>query len=124
MNDRHRRSHAAHPRQSSSTSRLELAAGPTPSQTLHAESPQVHALLEKLDDVIFNAVSGNTESLAEAQLLWPRVVAELGWQLVEESREQYLRYAIDISQRNAGFDTRTPQQALAALEIVSLLTKG
>ena len=83
----------------------------------------MHALLEALDDVVFSAVRGDTDALLQAHTLWPQVVAAIGWELVEESREQYLRFAIDITRRFENDNTRKPEHAVAALEIISLLTK-
>jgi hypothetical protein len=127
-NDQHFRPHAAH----SGRSQGEKNPSPTvadvppeelPSHLLHPESKQVHAMLESLDDVVFSAVRGDANALEQAHTLWPQVVAAIGWELVEESREQYLRFAIDITQRFENDSTRKPEHAVAALEIISLLTK-
>ena len=123
MSDQHFCPHAAH----ASSSRLptvdDMPEEELPSHLLHSESAYVQAMLEDLDDVIFSAVRGDKTALEQAQTLWPQVVSAIGWDLVEESREQYLRFAIDVSQR---FDTgpvRDPARAVAALEIISLLTE-
>ena len=80
-------------------------------------------MLEELDDVIFDAVRGDAKALERAHALWPQVVRDIGWDLVEESREQYLRYAIDVT-RQFQFDPSTnPERSIAALDIISLLTK-
>ncbi len=123
MNNPRFQAHAAHARPSSESSDEDLAIGPLPSQVLHATSDEVHTWLERLDDVIFSAMSGDPDALYEARLLWPTVVSELGWPLVEESREQYLRYAIEITRRADQQKIRSPEQAVVALEIISLLMK-
>jgi hypothetical protein len=92
-----------------------------PSHLLHPESEVVHALLEDLDDVIFSAVNGNGAALEKARTLWPQVVSAIGWELVEESREQYLRFAIDVTKRMERDNARRPEQAAAALEVIALL---
>src|SRR5688572_23735275 len=66
---------------------------------LDPESRQAHELLESLDDVMFAAISGQAAAVAEAQALWQRAVAVLPNELVEESREQYLRFAAEVTRR-------------------------
>jgi len=129
MSDPNYRPHAAHPGRSQreKSSMLTIDTVPDeqlPSYLLQSESAYVRAMLEELDDVIFSAVGGDAKALQQAQTLWPEVVAAIGWQLVEESREQYLRFAIDMSQKQLdGTNQRTPENAVAALEIISLLAK-
>lgn len=105
--------------------------GPRLSRQLGTHSDRVCEQLERLDDVIFSAIGGSEADLAEAHTLWPKVVEELGWDHVAESREQYLRYANDITERfeqqvdycsENGW--RSPEHAITALEIIGLLTKS
>jgi hypothetical protein len=79
-------------------------------------------LLEELDDSIFAAIQGSDAALERARLLWPRAIAEVEWQLVEESREHYLRFAVEVSRRLDQNEVRMPENAIFALEIISLLT--
>ncbi len=95
-----------------------------PSQPLDVSDEPTQTLLEELDDVIFAAISGNATALSEARLLWTRTVTELGWQQVEESREQYLRYAVDVTLRFEQEEIRSPERAIAALDVIELLTKS
>ncbi len=87
-------------------------------------------LLEQLDDVIFDAIRGCTTSLAKAEQLWPKTVARLGWEAVEESREQYLRYALDVTHHGqdlsdpTGHGRRSPEHCLAALDVIELLLRS
>ncbi|TWU28564.1 hypothetical protein [Bythopirellula polymerisocia] len=116
------RPHAAHSSHSFDADGNETALEDFPSRRLHPESEQVRLLLEELDDVVFQAIRGDANSLAQAQQLWPRVIHEIGWDLVEESREQYLRYAVDVM-RNVEPDRKhQPEHAIAALEVIELLT--
>jgi len=86
-------------------------------------------LLEQLDDVIFDAIRGCTTSLAKAEQLWPKTVARLGWEGVEESREQYLRYARDVTchpeggGEPTGLGPRSPERGLVVLEVIELLMR-
>lgn len=122
MKDQYFRPHAAHGKSQLPTV-ADMPQEKLPSHLLHPESAQVRALLEELDDVIFAAVRADVAALEQARSLWPQVVAAIGWELVEESREQYLRFAIDVMQRFESSDERKPEHAVAALEIISLLTK-
>ena len=124
MSDQHHSSHAAHPRRQEALTAADSLPGKLPSQLLHAESELVRGMLEELDDVIFSAVHGDAEAQARAQVLWSQVVVEIGWDLVEESREQYLRYTVDVIQRLEYSPAEKPERAIAALEIISLLTKN
>ena len=42
-----------------------------PPQTVDANSPEVVAQLESLDDAVFDAIRGKAAALAELRLLWP-----------------------------------------------------
>ena len=83
---------------------------------------QIVERLEDLDDTIFEAIGGCDKALERARYLWPRLIAELGWEAVEESREQYLRYAMSVWQESRERDVAGPEQSIAALEIIALLT--
>jgi len=122
MSDQHY-PHAAHRGHQQALTLADMPAEQLPSYLLHPESAPVQAMLEDLDDVIFSAVGGNAEALELANKLWPVIVETIGWDLVEESREQYLRFAIDVTQQFENANQRTPVHAIAALEIISLLTR-
>jgi hypothetical protein len=99
-------------------------ADPTfPAQPLDPDSPEVRELLESLDDAMFAAIAGEAAPLREARQLWQQAVDELPPELVEESREQYLRYATEVTRRFEAAEIREPKQALAAIEILQLLTR-
>ena len=54
--------------------------------------------------------------------LWPEIKAKLGPTLVEESREQYVRYALRVLARLAERRrARNPAAALAVVDVMSLL---
>jgi hypothetical protein len=117
------RPHAAHSGSQSDAAGLESARAEAPSQLLHAESDEVRAMLEELDDVVFLAIRGDLESLELARKLWPQVIEQIGRELVEESREQYLRYSTDLARRFEQDAVRDPQKALAVIEIIELLMR-
>jgi hypothetical protein len=118
------RAHAAHcqfARSMDAAAAAKLAAV-APSQALEAASPEILEKLEHLDDVVYEALSGQQTALEELQTLWPAVLAELGDDLVAESREQYLRYALAISEQCVAADgVRDPARAVQALDVLCLL---
>lgn len=117
------RPHAAHQAHSLQLASGQITHSDLPSLVLDAESDRVRSLLEELDDVIFLAIRGDADSLNRAQQLWPKVVEEIGWESVEESREQYLRYSTDLAQRFDHEEHRDPARALAAIEVIELLMR-
>ena len=118
------RSHAAHRENNNAVSLEDFLSVQLPSEMLYCESEEVNAMLEHLDDVIFEAVQGNESALKEAKTLWPQAVDTLGWELIEESREQYLRFALDIIHSDEQDAVINPEKSMAALDIVSLLIKN
>ena len=66
------------------------------SEALDADSPEVVARLEALDDAVFDAIQGKAAALADLHQLWPALKIGLGEALLAESREQYIRYALSL----------------------------
>ena len=120
-----RQSHAAHRRfqkslAAESTSDASVACGP--SQVLEAESPEIVAKLEALDDAVFDAIQGKAAALADLHRLWPVLRTELGDVLLAESREQYIRYALSIWHEPANIKgDHDPIRAVNALEVLCVL---
>jgi hypothetical protein len=119
------RAHAAHHQffQKSADSAMAVSPAPVaPSRTLDPTSPAVLELLERLDDTVYQAISGQAAALEELETLWPMVLAELGEPLVAESREQYLRYALAIWHDGVEPGAiRNPARALQALDVLCVL---
>jgi hypothetical protein len=98
-----------------------LSASP-PSRLIDPDDPEVLRLLEKLDDLVFAAVTGPPEVVAELQSFWPQVRAALDESLLIESREQYLRYALSLWEGSAGAEgICQPQRAVPSLDVLCLL---
>jgi hypothetical protein len=93
------------------------------SRPLDAESPEVCDRLEALDDAMFAAIAGSEAALDRARELWQEALATLGWELLEESREQYLRYAAELTRRFEAHEIRNPAVAVTALEVIQLLDR-
>jgi hypothetical protein len=122
-----RHAHASHPPRPSN---VELPAAAAfrpspPSKELDPNSPEVLQKLERLDDLVFDAISGNQASLGELKVYWPKVRSELEDPLLAESREQYLRYALmsweELARRDA---VRNPALAVQSLEVLCVLFNG
>ena len=81
------------------------------------------AKLEQLDDLVYEAIGGQSAATEQLRTLWPALVEELGEALLADSREQYLRYAISIwescSEKKGG--VRNPARAVEALDVLCLL---
>ena len=120
-----RQAHAAHYRFQKSlaaTSNSDVSVVSAPSESLDADSPQVVARLEALDDAVFEAVQGKAAALADLHKLWPVLKTELGEALLAESREQYIRYALSLWQEPATIEgDQDPARAVNALEVLCVL---
>jgi hypothetical protein len=120
-----RQAHAAHHRFEKTAAAAfaeQKATIPAPSQSLDPESEEVVARLETLDDAVFDAINGHEAAVSLVQSLWPALRAELGDELLAESREQYLRYAISVwEQCLDGGAVRDPARAVHALDVLTVL---
>jgi hypothetical protein len=88
---------------------------------LAGQPAEVLELLERVDDLVFAAISGDNCALAELEVLWPTVSSELDASLVEQSREQYLRCALSICSDSVQGEMRRPQRAAAAIDVLCVL---
>jgi hypothetical protein len=98
--------------------------GPSASLQTQAQSPQVVEMLEHLDDMVYAAMAGDSDALAQVEVLWPLVLDELGPQLVDESREQYLRFALSIWTDFLAQPDGVTTRAAAALDVLLVLFGG
>jgi hypothetical protein len=75
-----------------------------------------------LDDAVFEAIAGRGDALDGLKRLWPEIKANLGSTLVEESREQYVRYALRVWREAVDSEgLRNPAAAGAVVDVMSLL---
>ncbi len=49
------------------------------------DQPSVTECLERLDDVVFDALRGSPAAIAQLELLWPSAVESLGYDVLAES---------------------------------------
>jgi len=89
--------------------------------SLAAQPPEVLELLERVDDLVFAAIAGDDRALNELAVLWPAAAAELDADLVEQSREQYLRCALSIWSECIDGEVRRPERAVAAVDVLCVL---
>ena len=89
---------------------------------MHPESREAGELLEALDDAMFTAIAGDADSADAARDLWLAAVRLLPAELIAESREQYLRFARDMSRRGEVTEVRDAARAVVALELIEFLT--
>ncbi len=92
-----------------------------PSAGLGPQSAEVLEQLGQLDDLVFDTIAGKAPALDELTRLWPRLTAQLPGDLVSESREQYLRYALKLWEQCHADGERDPIWAVSTLEILCLL---
>ena len=97
------------------------AARQSPSALIDIDSPELLDRLEKLDDVVFDAISGDARALDEMGRLWPKLMDEVGPEKLEESREQYLRYALSIWEVCLEDGLREPERAISSLQVLSII---
>jgi hypothetical protein len=114
--------HAAHRRFAKSRAASTAKPAAESSSNLGLDAPEVVEKLEHLDDLVYEAVSGQSRAMEELQAVWPRLVKELGDQALAESREQYLRHALSVWEECADVDgIRNPARANQAIDVLCLL---
>jgi hypothetical protein len=93
-----------------------------PSARLDPDDPHVLEKLEHLDDLVYDAIRGDRSAMDGLRTSWPRVRQELGEELLEESRAQYLRYAMSLWEGGAASDSIScPSRAVQALDVLCIL---
>jgi hypothetical protein len=118
--------HAAHrqfekTRNQSQNQAAHLAAD-APSANLKPESQETLEKLELLDDLVYDAISGRSGALEQLQTVWPTLKTDLDFQMLAESREQYLRFALTIWEGCVDDNNiRNPAKAVQALDVLCLL---
>jgi hypothetical protein len=87
------------------------------------EAPEIREQLEALDDVMFAAIGGDSAALEQARGLWSDASCQLPPALIDEAREQYLRYAAEVTRRYKSSELRDPTTSIMALEMFELLAR-
>jgi len=85
-------------------------------------SPEVITVLERLDDLVFDAIGGNRPAWEQLQVVWAETLRRLGPEVVAESREQYIRHALSVWRDNRNReDLADPAAAAYVLDVICLL---
>ncbi len=92
-----------------------------PSSLLGVTSVELLDKLERLDDLVYDTIDGRRPALDELTQLWPELIAQLPRELVAESREQYLRFALALWEKSMTDGVRDPKWAVAALDVLAVL---
>ena len=90
-------------------------------ELLANQPPEVLEMLERIDDLVFAAISGDSKALAELEVVWPLAADELVPDLVEQSREQYLRCALSIWSECVDGGVKRPERAMSAIDVLCVL---
>ena len=78
--------------------------------------------LEHLDDLVYDAVAGKPDAMDRLKNFWPQVRDDLGEEILAESQEQYLRYALSTWVESIEPDeVRDPSRAVQSLEVLCVL---
>ena len=118
------RAHSAHRKfeKTLAAATTTLAAAAPHSSHAGLYSPEILEKLEHLDDLVYEAIRGQADSLKQLRAAWPKMLGELGDAMLAESREQYLRYALSIWEDCADANgIRNPVRAIQALDVLCLL---
>ncbi|HEX4145071.1 MAG TPA: hypothetical protein VHY91_16310 [Pirellulales bacterium] len=86
-----------------------------------AHDPASLAMLEQLDDLVYDAIAGRPGAFEELTRFWPQAQTELEGESLVESREQYVRYALGLWGQGEAGGILDPQRAMGALDVLCLL---
>jgi hypothetical protein len=93
-----------------------------PSEHLDLGNHEVLERLERLDDLVFDAIAGKAGAFQRLKELWPQFCEDLDDPLLAESREHYLRHALGAwGQHSKPDGVRDPDAAVRLLEVLCLL---
>jgi len=94
----------------------------SPAYELGCRDPAMLEKLGELDDVVFEAIAGRAAAVERLQTLWPEVLRMVGDDLVAESREAYLRHAVEKWHECAAAETlRNPKLAVTLMDVLAIL---
>jgi hypothetical protein len=88
---------------------------------LAGQPSEILELLERIDELVFSAINGDDRALVELEVLWPAVADELDVYLIDQTREQYLRFVLAICSDCVGEEVRKPERAVAAIDVLGVL---
>jgi hypothetical protein len=86
-----------------------------------ADAQELLDELERLDDIVFDAMTGDARAIEELARTWPQLLAKLGAEKLDESREQYLRHSLSVWEACLENGLRDPERAQASLQVLTIL---
>jgi hypothetical protein len=96
----------------------------SPSYELGCREPALLEKLGELDDVVFEAIAGRAAAVDRLLVLWPEVLMMVGPMLAEESREAYLRHAMNKWRECAEAEpNRNPRLAVTLMDVLAILIR-
>ncbi len=117
-----RTAHGAHWRFTGEGRTEPSATASQPTTCFELNSPAVLDRLERLDDLVYESINGQPGAMEQLEVAWPELLGQLSDELVAESREQYLRYALTIWRQCVESDgVRQSDRAIRAIDVLCLL---
>jgi hypothetical protein len=94
----------------------------SPAYQLGAGDPHMLEKLGELDDVVFEAIAGRGTAIDRLRVLWSEALGLVGPDLVDESRQAYLRHAMAKWHECAEAEpTRNPRLAITLMDVLAVL---
>lgn len=89
------------------------------------QCPKALETLELLDDLVFESIAGKPGAIDQLKALWPTALAQVGNELIDESREQYLQHALRVWKECVdGDQIHNPALAVSTMDVICLLFNG
>lgn len=96
-----------------------LPSDTSPADILIPKCPTLREKLESLDDLVFEAIAGKQAATEQLRNAWPGAVKLLPRELLVETREHYIRHALDAWKACVDGDRiRNPELATNAVEVI------
>ncbi len=94
----------------------------SPAYILAVGDPVLTDQLSAIDDLVFEAIAGKAAALGELRRRWLQMPELVGEALFEESRQAYLRHALNQWREcDADEDHRNPRLAATLLDVLEIL---
>ena len=77
--------------------------------------------LDDLDDAVIDAIRGDVVALDRLRSSWDNILDSVDAELLDESRAQYLQYALTLWVGVTQGSSRTPEQAISAMDVLCVL---
>ena len=92
-----------------------------PRRDVVSDNPATQEMLERLDDLVYEAIGGKAGSFDELVEYWPEVLNQLGDDTIAESREHYLQHALATWTQTDSKSTQDLSRTALALDVLCLL---